>query len=243
MYAPAFAPSASAPTALTSSTPSLTSRTSIRTKKYTKDTRRHALSDYYVLDNAIEAERINFVDEDGKFHKNVPLDEVLASVDKTTHHLVQMTPGKVDEFGRADPEHLPTCRVISKMDLRTQHERKLDTMRRQAKGQGTGPSPKSLELNWAIAPGDLKHRLGSLKKFLLEGRKVEIMLGPKRGGRKATPEEATAALKAVEEAVQECKGSSEVKREGQVGGVMTVVFQGKKVEKKKDNDAANAEGS
>ncbi|USP78100.1 hypothetical protein yc1106_05374 [Curvularia clavata] len=238
LYAPAFAPSTSASTSLASSTPSLTSRTSIRTKKYTKDTRRHALSDYYILDNAIQANRINFVDEDGKFYKNVPLDEVLASVQKTTHHLVQMTPGKVDEFGQADPDNLPTCRVISKMDLRNQHERKLDTLRRQAKGQGAGPSSKSLELNWAIAPGDLKHRLGSLKKFLKEGRKVEVMLGPKRHGRKATPEEADAVLKAVKDAVQDCKGSSEVKSEGQVGGVMMVVFQGRKVEKKDDDGAA-----
>ncbi|KAF1938439.1 hypothetical protein EJ02DRAFT_457896 [Clathrospora elynae] len=228
LYAPAFAPSF--PSSV--STPSLTSRTTIRTKKYTKDTRRHALSDYYVLDSAIAADAVNLVDEDGRFHNGVPLNEALAGFNKTTHHLVQMTPGKVDEYGRADPDNLPTCRVISKMDLRAQHQRKLETLRRQAKGQGAGPTPKSLELNWAIATGDLKHRLENMKKFLREGRKVEIMLGPKKKGKKASAEEAEAVLKTLREAVAECKGAWEVKSEGQVGEVMTVVFEGRKIEKK-----------
>jgi translation initiation factor IF-3 len=229
LYAPAFAPSA--PNTL--STPSLTPRTSIREKKYTKDTRRHALSDYYVIDSAIEAEVINLVDPDGTYHKYVPLDQALRSFNKVTHHLVQMNPGKVDEAGNQDPDNLPTCRVISKIDLRAQHERKLETMRRQEKGRSaSGPTPKSLELNWAIAPGDLKHRLESMKRFLREGRKVEVLLGPKKRGKKATQEEAEAVMKRVREAVEECKGSKEVKSEGQVGGVITVVFEGTRVEKK-----------
>jgi translation initiation factor IF-3 len=229
LYAPAFAPSV--PTSI--ATPSLTSRTTIRTKKYTKDTRRHALTDYYVIDTAIEADTINLVDSEGKFHNDVPITEALASFNKTTHHLLQVTPGKVDELGRVDPHNLPTCRVISKMDLRAQHEKKLDTLRRQAKGQGAGAAPKNLELNWAIAKGDLSHRLQSLRKFLTWGKKVEVMLGPKKKGKQARPEEAEGVLKAVRDTVAECKGSTEVKSEGEVGGIMTVVFQGKKVDTKK----------
>jgi translation initiation factor IF-3 len=226
LYAPAFA---SPPNTL--STPSLGPLTSIRSKKYTKDTRRHALSDYYVIDAAIDAEVINLVDPDGTYHKYVPLDEALRSFNKVTHHLVQMTPGKVDEAGNPDPDNLPTCRVISKIDLRAQHERKVEAMRRQETGRsGTGPTPKALELNWAIAPGDLKHRLESLKRFLREGRKVEVLLGPKKKGKQASQEEAEMIMKTVREAVGECKGK-EVKSEGQVGGVVTVVFEGNKVEK------------
>jgi translation initiation factor IF-3 len=154
-------------------------------------------------------------------------------MNKTTHHLVQMTPGKVDEFGNYDLEDLPTCRVISKISLREQHQRKLDLARRQAKGLSAGPTMKNLELNWAIAGGDLKHRLGRLTEFLGDGRKVEVMLGPKKKGRKATEQEANGVLKAVRDAVGECKGASEVKTEGEIGGVMTIVFEGRKVEEKK----------
>lgn len=237
LYAPAFAASHSTP----SQTPSLASRTCIRTKKYTRDTRRHALSDHYVIDAAIQADLINLVDDAGRYHNHIPLNEALSSFNKVTHHLVQMTPGKVDEFGRADPANLPICRVMSKMDLRAQHQRKLDILRRQAKGQTTGPAPKSLELNWAIAGGDLKHRLERLKEFLKEGRKVEVLLGPKKRGRKATADEADGVMRAVRDAVADCKGTGEVKSEGTVGGVMTIVFEGRKIEEKSDETKADAE--
>jgi translation initiation factor IF-3 len=230
-YAPAFAPAFALPSA------NPLSQSSIRTKTYTKDTRRHAISDYYVIDAAINSPRVNLVDADGQFHNDVPLEDALSSFNKVTHHLVQMSPGQVDEVGRPDPEHRPVCRVISKMNLRAQHQHKLEVLRRQAKGQSTGPSMKNLELNWAIAGGDLKHRLEKLKSFLVEGRKVEVLLGPKKRGRKATPEEAASVLQAVRDAVDECKGSSEVKREGDVGGILTIVFEGRKAEEKKKDKA------
>ncbi|KAF2030408.1 hypothetical protein EK21DRAFT_65438 [Setomelanomma holmii] len=231
LYLPAFARPPS-------NTPGLTSHTAIRTKTYRKDTQRHALTDHYVLDTAIQSSRINLVDEKGQYTPNVPTTDALFKVNRSTHYLVQMTPGAVDEMGNQDPENLPTCRIVTKQALREQHARKLDTLRRQAKGQSVGLAQKNLELNWAIAGGDLKHRLGRLKEFLSEGRKVEVLLGPKKKGRKATEEEANAVMRALRDAVAECKGATEVKSEGKVGAVVTVVFQGKKSgEKKKAEEA------
>jgi translation initiation factor IF-3 len=63
---------------------------------------------------------------------------------------------------------------------------------------------------------------------------VEILLGPKRKGKKATEQEANAVMQAVKDAVAECKGASEVKSEGTVGGVLTIVFEGRKIEEKKE---------
>jgi translation initiation factor IF-3 len=234
LWAPAFAPAQSSPS-------SLISHTSIRTKTYKKDTARHALTDHYVLDSAIRSNRINFVDENGTYHPGMPIADALFRVNKVTHHLVQMTPGKVDEFGNQDPSDLPTCRVITKMALREQHQRKLELARRQAKGLSAGPTPKNLELNWAIAGGDLKHRLGRLREFLGEGRKVEVLMGPKKKGRKATEQEANSVVKAVREAVLDCKGAKEVKSEGEVGGVMMITFEGTKMEKKKEDSKAVAD--
>jgi translation initiation factor IF-3 len=229
LWAPAFASHPSYP----SSPPSLTSHTTIRTKVYKKDVARHALTDHYVLDSAIRSNRINFVDDQGNFHPNMPLADALFKVNKTTHYLMQVTPGSVDEYGNQDPNDLPTCRTITKMALREQHQKKLDTARRQAKGLGVGPTPKHLELNWAIGGGDLKHRLGKLQEFLLEGRKVEVMLAPKKGGRQGTEEEANKLVKAVTETALECRGTKEVKSEGDVGGVLTLTFEGGKEELKK----------
>lgn len=236
-----FLPAFASPT--TSSSTSLAPRTTVRTKTYTKDTRRHALSDHYVLDAAIASPLINYVDEAGKFHPGFPLIDALGDFNKVTHHLVQMAPGNVDEAGRPasnDPADLPTCRVISKISLREQFQRKLETARRQAKGQPVGPAHKNLELNWAIAGGDLKHRLEKMKSFLRDGRKVEVMLGPKKRGKKATLDEANSVLTALREAVEECKGASVLKTEGTVGGIMTMVFEGRKVDDKKKEDENTA---
>lgn len=228
-FAPAFAPTYGPPS-IPISSPASTQQ--VRHKTYQrKDTRRHALTDYFTIDNAITAPRVNFVDEEGKFHADIATLDALRSFSKVTHHLVQVTPGQVDAEGRHDPDHPPVCRVVSKMDLRAQHEKKVDIARKQHVGV-TGPPQKNLELNWAIGGGDLKHRMNKLREFLEEGRRVEVLLGPKKRGRKATPEEAQGVMKAVLGAADECKGAKEVKREGAVGGVLTIVFEGKKVEKK-----------
>ena len=231
-FAPAFAPTYGPPSAIVNPL----NQTQVRTKTFAKkDTRRHALSDYFVIDNAIEAPRVNFVDADGKFFENVAIIDALNSFNKITHHLVQVTPGRVDEFGVQDPDYPPVCRVISKIDLRAQHERKVDAARKQSRGVVATPQ-KNLELNWAIGGGDLKHRLKKLQEFLLEGRKVEVLLGPKKRGKKATTEEADKVLKAVIDAVGECKGAKEVKREGAVGAVLTIVFEGRKNEEKNNGE-------
>ncbi|KAF2628573.1 hypothetical protein BU25DRAFT_38172 [Macroventuria anomochaeta] len=228
-FAPAFAPTYGPP----SITVNPLSQNQVRNKSYAKrDTRRHALSDYYTIDSAITAPRVNFVDAEGRFFEDVATLDALNSFNKVTHHLVQVTPGRVDEFGVQDPDHPPVCRVVSKIDLRAQHERKVDAARKQAKGI-TGPPQKNLELNWAIGGGDLKHRLNKLQDFLLEGRRVEVLLGPKKKGRKATAEEASAVHKAIMAAADECKGAKEVKREGAVGAVLTIVFEGKKADEEK----------
>ncbi|RMZ70424.1 translation initiation factor IF3 [Pyrenophora seminiperda CCB06] len=237
LYAPAFAPSPSAPTSLAASPSNLTPRTCIRTIKYTKTTR-HALSDHYVMDTAIESYYINLVTETGEFHLEVPLDDALASFDRATHHLVEVSPGKVDEFGRPDPAHPPTCKIISKINLRAQHQVKLELMRKQEKGDAL----KIVEINWAIAQGDMGHRLEKIRKFLKQGKKVEVTLkaeGRKGSNKKATPEEAGAVLRAVRDVVAECKSTSEMKSEGEVGGLMTLVFKGKKVEDKDNKDRKN----
>ncbi|KAF1927599.1 uncharacterized protein M421DRAFT_64410 [Didymella exigua CBS 183.55] len=227
-FAPAFAPTYGPPSI---AVPSPLHQTQTRHKSYArKDTRRHALTDYFTLDNAIAAPRVNFVDANGSFFEDVATLDALAAVPKTTHHLVQVTPGGVDEHGVADPTQPPVCRVVSKLELRGQHERRVEAARKQAKG-AVGPAQKNLELNWAIGGGDLKHRLSKLDDFLRQGRRVEVLLGPKKRGRKATEEEAHAVFKAVVGIADACR-AREVKREGAVGAVLTVVFEGRAEDKR-----------
>ncbi|KAF2643839.1 hypothetical protein P280DRAFT_466569 [Massarina eburnea CBS 473.64] len=205
-------------------------QTTVRHKTYKKDIQRHALSDHFTFDNAIQGTYINLVSDTGEYKQNVPLYEALRSYNRVTHHLLQLSSGEdeVDEEGYEIPGALPLCKVISKIDLRAQHTKKLEIMRRTLMGKGAGPDAKNLELNWAIAGGDLGHRLEKLKGFLKDGRKVEVLIGPKIRGRVATEEECRDLLLQVRGTVEELSGAREIKKpDGVIGGVMTLFFEGK----------------
>ncbi len=201
---------------------------------------RQPLAEEFILDSAITSPWVNFVHPDGYFETNVSVKTTMSSIDRKTHHLVQVSPGKSgDELDESDPLRLPTCRVMSKIDLRAKQESKLDAVRKQAKGMAV----KIIELNWAIAPRDLEHRMKQMQGFLMDGKKVEVMLGPKKGGRKASVDEANAVLKVVRDAVDGCNGSKEARSDGEVGELMKLTVQGKEIEKAKRKKGENeAEG-
>ncbi|CAI6332400.1 unnamed protein product [Periconia digitata] len=192
---------------------------------------RYTLTDAYTLDKAIDADYIDYVDLDGVFHENVYIHDVFSSYNRVTHYLLLVTPASVDEAGNPKPGSLPVCKIVAKIDLRMQFEKKVAIERRTQLGKGVGPSSKNLELNWAIEAGDLKHRLNKMRGFLEEGRKVEVLIGPKRKGRVATEQECENLLQSMKSTVQEIKGARQVTEpEGAMGGVMTFVFEGQKLE-------------
>lgn len=244
LYAPTFA------TLQTTTLPSQRHTRAFKQQRYVphggKEAQRHRLTDHFVLNNAIDSDYVNVVDEKGEFTANVPLRDAIYEGNRNNTLLLQVSPGKVDASGRMDPQALPTCRVVTKEYLNLQLSDKLKKLREQAKskitkGKNSKAGAKTLELNWAIASGDLKHRLGRLKEFLSEGRKVEILLGPKKRGRRATEQEAAAVLQALREAAAECKGSTEVKSDGKVGGIMTIIFEGRIIEEKSDTQKNEAQ--
>ena len=215
--------------------PSFIPLSSRRHKAYMKDNIRQSLTDVFVVDEAIRSRYINFVDTDG-FHPAVPLRDVLHTFDRTVYHLVQVAPGSTNNGPPSpdDPASLPTCKLQSKQELREQQKVKL-ALKNKAKtrgGAGVGGPSKQLEINWAIDANDLRHRLARMKEFLGQGRKVEVILAPKKTGRRATVEEAQVMVRKVKDAARECKGAVEAKDpNGKIGGVLTMVFEGKLIEK------------
>ena len=207
----------------------------LRHKAYMKDNLRQSLTDVFVVDEAIRSRYINLVNTDG-FHPAVALRDVLHTFDRTVYHLVQVAPGSTDNGPPSpdDPASLPTCKLQSKQELREQQKIKL-ALKNKAKtkgGAGVGGPSKQLEINWAIDANDLRHRLTRMKEFLGQGRKVEVILAPKKAGRRATVEEAQAVVRKVRDAAGECKGVVEAKDpKGKIGGVFTIVFEGKLIEK------------
>ena len=87
---------------------------------------------------------------------------------------------------------------------------------------------KTIELNWAIDGNDLEHRLHRMRDFLGKGNKVEVMMAPKRKGRKATEEEARVLVQRIREAIER-EGARESKTmEGKLLGTATIYAEGKR---------------
>ncbi|KAF2140757.1 uncharacterized protein K452DRAFT_288844 [Aplosporella prunicola CBS 121167] len=169
----------------------------------------------------IESDMINIVEEDGTFRPNLWRDDVLRRMNRTTHHLVQ-----VGAEGQNSKYPNPTCKVLSKIFLRQQDNEKLEKLKKKTKS--VEDLSKTIELNWGVSDHDLSHWMKRLVEFLEEGRRVTIVLGPKKRARKASQEEAEAALAKVRATVKSVKGARErTEPIGEVGAVMTMVFDGK----------------
>jgi translation initiation factor IF-3 len=174
-------------------------------------------------DEEIQDGWISLVDRGGVYHPRVSLDETMRAINRLTEHLVQVTP--------ADPDtgKLATCKVYSKIQLKAAHAAK----KRLARGAKSKVVPsKTLELNWAIAEGDLAVKMMQMETFLMEGRRVEVLLARRKRARVVSQDECKALLKKVMEVAQRVPGAKEEKTEGSMGEKMSLVFENKKAKEK-----------
>ncbi|RYO73726.1 hypothetical protein DL766_005232 [Monosporascus sp. MC13-8B] len=155
-------------------------------------------------------------------------DDVLTELDLETWTLELLSPPRdpdSDPDASADLDVGPPaaiCRIVDRAEAEAAAEEAARAARRKAVGT------KELELNWAIAPHDLEHKLRRLREFLGKGMQVEVMLARKRGGRTAAKDESEALLARVREAALEgVPGAKEVRKmSGTVGGIAHLYFEG-----------------
>ncbi|RYP04165.1 hypothetical protein DL765_010286 [Monosporascus sp. GIB2] len=158
-------------------------------------------------------------------------DDVLAELDLEKWTLELLSPPPASRDPDSDPDASPDvdvgppaaiCRIVDRAEAAAAAEEAARAARRKAVGT------KELELNWAIAPHDLEHKLRRLREFLGKGMQVEVMLARKRGGRTAAKDEAEALLARVREAALEgVPGAKEVRKmSGTVGGIAHLYFEG-----------------
>jgi translation initiation factor IF-3 len=179
-------------------------------------------------DDEIQAWSVTLVGEDGRLQDPRPTVDVLDSIDRKKDSLVVVVPG--------EPGTPPICKIMNKEAMRAAEKAK-------AKAARGSIVEKTIELNWAIDGNDLSHRLMKMKGFLQKGCRVEVVLGAKRKGRKATEEEAEALIERVRKAVGEVDGAKESKpRDGKLLGLLTLQFEGTlKKGKEADVDRAKEE--
>ncbi|ELR05598.1 hypothetical protein GMDG_01789 [Pseudogymnoascus destructans 20631-21] len=182
---------------------------------------------------------VHLVDEAGKLSPPQRVADVLATLDRKTQslHTVALPPPRLrsrweappeaapsseEGSGRAAPE-IPVCKIITKEAAAK------PTKSVKKKAANPSATVKTLELNWAIDPHDLEHRLKRMREFLEKGYRVDVVLVGKRKKRKATPEEAVETLRRIRGGVGEGGGGEGVESYGGevVGGVVTVYLEGK----------------
>ncbi|KAK3703453.1 hypothetical protein LTR37_014443 [Vermiconidia calcicola] len=196
--------------------------------------------------------------ETGKPPPPVTKYDVLNRIDRKTHRLVQVAEGvnmpipkgegeeeagdkvlqgvSYSPFGQAqqksgnDKGDIPVCKIISKKSAYESQKRRAADAKAKKKVSAVTSSVKTLELNWAIDANDLAHRTNTIKRFLEEGRKVEVVLAAKKRGRKASGEECEQVLGQLRGCVKAVEGAREVKAlEGKMGGFAVLSFQGRVV--------------
>ncbi|KAI0540152.1 hypothetical protein GGR58DRAFT_461768 [Xylaria digitata] len=210
-----------------STTPSLTAGPRVMLKKQLRD-------------KAIPFQWVRIADASGTLSEPRRTDSVLAGLAQG-YSLVMVAP--------PPPPPPPTpgapvviqpsaaiCRVIDAAAEKLAAEAAAKELKQMAQ------QTKTLELNWAIAPHDLAHKMKRLEEFLDKGLRVEVMLARKRGSRKATAEEGRELVERIQQAADQVHGVTEYKRmDGFVGGVMRMFFEGpkdrKKVKKNKNGKA------
>jgi translation initiation factor IF-3 len=166
-----------------------------------------------IKDEDIRTDIIQVVNENGRLGPPVRTADTLRSLQRDKYSLVQVSPGSVDRP--------PVCKILSKEVIREQQRAKEKAPPVKKR------STKQIELNWAIDPHDLAHRLKSLTGFIEKGQKVEVILTRKRGKRPPTNDEVKNVMDTVMEEIDKANAVQIEPMEGQLGKHVVVVVKRK----------------
>lgn len=165
---------------------------------------------------------MHLVDQTETIQAQQQLSHLLTQIKRNDEHIQQV--------GQHGETKLPVVKVRSKRWLRENELVKEAQKKAQTKSQASG---KELELTWGIERNnDLEHRLRKMEVWLADGKNVEILLGQKRGGRKASQEEAEELVEIVREKALAVQGAHEAAPvSGTVGGQAVLKFSGREEQK------------
>ncbi|KAH0377629.1 hypothetical protein KCU92_g9150, partial [Aureobasidium melanogenum] len=177
----------------------------------------------HLWDEEIPARRIQLVDpETDSLQPPTRLRDILSSIDRKSHRIICVTQPPA---GNWTEEWIPVCKLEDKKAAYEAEKEKKKLKQAKTAAEGT----KTLELNWAIDQNDLGHRMKRMQEFLGQGKKVEIVLARKKGGRRATAEECEELLQKIDLAAEAVKGTKEVKKfEGKLAGMGNLMYEGPK---------------
>lgn len=167
------------------------------------------------LDEKIGALRAHLVDTDGKLQEPQSMRALYTQIDRTTHHIRKVGDG---------PDGIPVVKIVSREAL-VEIVRNREAM---ANKKDVAELAKQVELNWAVSENDLAHRLKKIQEFLQDGKRLEILIAPKRKGRRAMPEECQDLMARIKETVAGVEGVEEWKaQQGTLGKTVELSYKGR----------------
>lgn len=163
-------------------------------------------------DDDIRSEYIQIANSEHELEPPTRLRDALRSIERPANFILQVAPPPSPGSG-------PICRVMNRAAIR-EYEKT-----RAKAAQAAKSSNKQVELNWAINPHDLTHRLKQLTNFLEKGRRVEIVLTRKKGKRLPTVDEVKNLMDSVLETVKGADATQVKPMEGEPGKQVTLVVK------------------
>ncbi|KAL6234476.1 hypothetical protein BDW75DRAFT_212317 [Aspergillus navahoensis] len=156
-----------------------------------------------IKDEDIQSDYVQVVGENNKLSGPTKLSTFLSSLQRPQQYLLQVQAGTRDR--------LPVCKVINRREAQ-------ERARAFAKAaKASKKTVKQVELNWAIDPHDLSHRLKKITDFLEKGIQVEIILTRKRHKRPATEEEVRSVMEKILQAIKDADATQISPMEGEPG--------------------------
>ncbi|MCJ1388172.1 hypothetical protein MMC18_001017 [Xylographa bjoerkii] len=175
-------------------------------------------------DEAIRSMTIRIVSADNKLQELSYLPDILASIDRKTHFIQQVSPADDPKFP------IPVCKIIDKKENRDQEKARAKAV----KSSQQAAKAKKLELSWGIGKHDLEHRMNKVREFLEDGRRVEIVVGASRRkgqakkAAKIEAQEAAETFKTIRDAVASIGDVTEWRpMDGTVGAMVTLYLEAK----------------
>ncbi|KAL4989332.1 hypothetical protein BDW68DRAFT_157058 [Aspergillus falconensis] len=156
-----------------------------------------------IKDEDIQSDYVQVVGENNKLSGPTKLSTFLNSLQRPQQYLLQVQAGTRDR--------LPVCKVINRREAQ-ERARAFAKAAKAAK-----KTAKQVELNWAIDPHDLSHRLKKITDFLRKGIQVEIILTRKRHKRPATEEEVRSVMEKILQAIKDANATQISPMEGEPG--------------------------
>lgn len=168
--------------------------------------------------------------EDGHLTEPRALSSVLAEAHIRDQTVVTIVLPRAGQKGGS--QH-PICVVLDRAEYEESEARRAAEESEREKGESRKKrGTKELEINWAIAPHDLDHKMRRFREFLGKGLRVEMLLlrKSKRKGKvfkQANADEVEELLRRVREEAAQVQGAKEFKTpSGVVGDRYQLFFEG-----------------